>query len=319
VHGVLKYIARRLLMMFPTLAGMSMLIFLLIRLVPADYVTLVYGADETVPQVMRDALRRRLGLDQPIHVQYLTWLGDVAHGDFGYSFRGRRPVAEDLLRRVPVTVELAALSILIAVVVAVPLGVVSALKQNTQTDFWVRIVSLIGVSMPSFWMAVLLLLLTSVYLKIRIPIMWADPLQDPLGNLQIMALPALAVSTNLMGSVARYTRSGMLEVMRQDYVRTARAKGLKDRGVLFRHALKNALIPVVTVVGLQLGALLGGTVIIEQIFGLPGIGWLMIQAISQRDYPVVQSTVLFIAAVSIVVSLIVDLIYVYLDPRIRYA
>jgi peptide/nickel transport system permease protein len=287
--------------------------------VPADYVTLVYGADETIPQVMRDALRRRLGLDQPIHVQYLTWLQDVAHGDFGYSFRGRRPVAEDLLRRVPVTVELAILSILIAVLIAVPLGVVSALKQNTQTDFWVRIISLLGVSMPSFWMAVLLLLLTSVYLKIRIPIMWADPIKDPLGNLQIMFLPALAVSTNLMGSVARYTRSGMLEVMRQDYVRTARAKGLKDRAVLFRHALKNALIPVITVIGLQLGALLGGSVIIEQIFGLPGIGWLMIQAISQRDYPVVQSTVLFIAAVSIAVNLIVDVMYVYLDPRIRYS
>jgi peptide/nickel transport system permease protein len=316
---VLKYIARRLMMTVPTLVGMSLLIFLLIRLVPADYVTLVYGADETIPQVMRDALRRRLGLDQPIHVQYLTWLGDVAHGDFGYSFRGRKPVAEDLFRRVPVTVELAVLSIVIGVVIAVPLGVVSALKQNTQTDFWVRIISLIGVSMPSFWLAVLLLLLTSVYLKIRIPIMWADPFTDPLGNLGIMALPALAVSTNLMGSVARYTRSGMLEVMRQDYVRTARAKGLKDRGVLFRHALKNALIPVVTVVGLQLGALLGGTVIIEQIFGLPGIGWLMIQAISQRDYPVVQSTVLFIAAVSIAVNLMVDVMYVYLDPRIRYS
>jgi peptide/nickel transport system permease protein len=316
---VLKYIARRLLMTFPTLVGMSLLIFLMIRLVPADYVTLVYGADETIPQVMRDALRRRLGLDQPIHVQYLTWVGDVARGDFGYSFRGRRPVAEDLLRRVPVTVELAVLSIAVGVAAAVPLGVISALKQNTATDFWVRIVSLIGVSMPSFWMAVLLLLLTSVVLKVRIPIMWTDPLQDPVNNLQIMILPALAVSTNLMGSIARYTRSGMLEVMRQDYVRTARAKGLRERGVLFRHALKNAFIPVVTVIGLQLGALLGGTVIIEQIFGLPGIGWLMIQAISQRDYPVVQSAVLFIAAVSITVNLLVDVLYVYLDPRIRYS
>ncbi len=268
---------------------------------------------------MRDALRHRLGLDQPIHLQYVTWLGDVAKGDFGYSFRGRKPVGEDLLRRLPVTVELALLSIVIGVVVAVPLGVISALKQNTQTDFWVRVVSLIGVSMPSFWMAVLLLLLTSVVLKMRIPIMWANPLQDPVSNLQIMLLPALAVSANLMGSIARYTRSGMLEVMRQDYVRTARAKGLKERGVVFRHALKNAFVPVVTVIGLQLGALLGGTVIIEQIFGLPGIGWLMIQAISQRDYPVVQSTVLFIAAVSITVNLLVDVMYVYLDPRIRYS
>ncbi len=316
---MLKYIGRRLLMTFPTLVGMSMLIFLMIRLVPADYVTLVYGADETIPQVMRDALRHRLGLDQPIHLQYVTWLGDVAKGDFGYSFRGRKPVGEDLLRRLPVTVELALLSIVIGVVVAVPLGVISALKQNTQTDFWVRVVSLIGVSMPSFWMAVLLLLLTSVVLKMRIPIMWANPLQDPVSNLQIMLLPALAVSANLMGSIARYTRSGMLEVMRQDYVRTARAKGLKERGVVFRHALKNAFVPVVTVIGLQLGALLGGTVIIEQIFGLPGIGWLMIQAISQRDYPVVQSTVLFIAAVSITVNLLVDVMYVYLDPRIRYS
>ena len=306
-------------MTFPTLVGMSMLIFLMIRLVPADYVTLVYGADETVPQVMRDALRHRLGLDQPIHMQYLTWLGDVARGDFGYSFRGRRPVAEDLFRRVPVTVELAVMSILIGVVVAVPLGVTSALKQNTQTDFWVRVISLIGVSMPSFWMAVLLLLLTSVYLKVPIPIMWTSPVEDPLNNLKIMLLPALAVSLNLMGSIARYTRSGMLEVMRQDYVRTARAKGIRERGVLFSHALRNALIPVITVIGLQLGALLGGTVIIEQIFGLPGIGWLMLQAISQRDYPVVQSTVLFIAAVSLVVSLVVDVLYVYLDPRIRYA
>ena len=306
-------------MTFPTLVGMSMLIFLMIRLVPADYVTLVYGADETVPQVMRDALRHRLGLDQPIHMQYLTWLGDVARGDFGYSFRGRRPVAEDLFRRVPVTVELAVMSILIGVVVAVPLGVTSALKQNTQTDFWVRVISLIGVSMPSFWMAVLLLLLTSVYLKVPIPIMWTSPVEDPLNNLKIMLLPALAVSLNLMGSIARYTRSGMLEVMRQDYVRTARAKGIRERGVLVRHALRNALIPVITVIGLQLGALLGGTVIIEQIFGLPGIGWLMLQAISQRDYPVVQSTVLFIAAVSLVVSLVVDVLYVYLDPRIRYA
>jgi len=316
---VLKYIGRRLLMTFPTLVGMSMLIFLMIRLVPADYVTLVYGADETIPQVLRDALRHRLGLQQPSHLPYVTWLGDVAKGDFGYSFRGRKPVGEDLLRRLPVTVELALLSIVIGVVVAVPLGVISALKQNTQTDFWVRVVSLIGVSMPSFWMAVLLLLLTSVVLKMRIPIMWANPLQDPVSNLQIMLLPALAVSANLMGSIARYTRSGMLEVMRQDYVRTARAKGLKERGVVFRHALKNAFVPVVTVIGLQLGALLGGTVIIEQIFGLPGIGWLMIQAISQRDYPVVQSTVLFIAAVSITVNLLVDVMYVYLDPRIRYS
>jgi peptide/nickel transport system permease protein len=313
-----KYILRRLLLLLPTLVGMSLLIFFMVHLMPGDIVDAMIGADPLATPEAKAALRRSFGLDEPLLLQYVRWIAGIVQGDFGKSFRTNQPLAQNLLQCLPITIELACLAVFMSVIVAVPLGVLSAIKRNSQIDFWARIAGLLGLAFPNFWLATMFLLITSVIFHWVPSIFWVSPLQDPGGNLQQMFLPALALSVQLMAIEMRMARTTMLEVLRADYIRTARAKGLRDSVVYFKHALKNAMIPVITVIGIQLGGLMGGSVIIEQIFGLPGVGWYLLQGILNRDYPVVQATVLFLATVFIVMNLIVDLAYAFLDPRIKY-
>jgi peptide/nickel transport system permease protein len=266
----------------------------------------------------KETLRRMFGLDAPVHIQYLRWLGGVVQGDLGISLRTSLPVTTMLVQRVGITAELALLSVMLSALVAIPLGVLSAVKRNGFLDYLTNALGLIGLSLPNFFLATMLLLVASLAFRWQPQLIWVSPFEDPLANLQQMMLPVLSLSVALMAVVMRMTRSSMLEVLRQDYIRTARSKGQREQAVVARHALKNAFIPVVTVIGLQIGGLLGGAVVVEQIFGLPGIGWLIFNAISQRDYPVVQGGVFFVAVVFVLVNLIVDLIYAYVDPRIRY-
>lgn len=314
-----KYILRRLIILIPTLIGMSILIFVMMRLLPGDIVDAMVGMDSTVTDEAKQQLRESFGLADPWPVQYVKWMGDILRGDLGTSFRSREPITEQLLRALPITLELAILAILMSIPVAIPLGILSAVRQNSRIDLIARIMGLIGLSVPSFWLATLFLLFTSLTFRWVPSVIWINPLENPLGNLLQMALPALALAVQLMAVEMRMMRAAMLEVLRQDYIRTVRAKGLAERAVLYRHALKNAFIPVITVIGIQVGALMGGSIIIEQIFGLPGIGWYLLQGIFNRDYPIVQVTTLFLAAMFVVISLLIDVAYAYLDPRIRYA
>jgi peptide/nickel transport system permease protein len=301
------------------LFGVSLLVFMMIRLIPGDIVDLMIGPELYVGVEYRAELRAQYGLDKPIYIQYVNWVAQIVQGNFGMSLRNNEPVLGTIMRRLPLTAELALLAVLVSAVVAVPLGVISAVKQNSATDFVVRLIAMVGLSVPNFWLAAMLLLITGVVFHWQPQLLLAPLWVDPWSNLQQMAMPVVALSLALMAIVMRMTRSSLLEVLRQEYIQTARAKGLVPRKIMVRHALKNAFIPVVTVLGVQLGALLGGTVVIEVIFGLPGIGRLVIDAISARDYPMLQGTVLFIATMFAMVNLLVDLTYAYVDPRIRYA
>jgi peptide/nickel transport system permease protein len=313
-----RYLAHRLLLVVPMFVGSTLIIFILMRLLPGDVVDQLVGLEGTLSGEARATLRQLVGLDAPIHIQYLRWLGDLARLDLGVSLRTSLPVRDILLQRLPVTVELAVLSLLLSVVIAVPLGIVSALFRNRAVDSIARLFGLFGLSMPVFWLAALLILGGASFLHWLPPVVYAPFSQSPLQNLEQMALPTLALALSLVAVVMRMTRSSLLEVLGQDYIQTARAKGARERTVVLRHALKNALIPVVTVVGVQFGYLLGGSVVVEQMFGLPGLGFMLLNAIYQRDYPVVQGTVVFVALVFILVNLVVDLVYGILDPRVRY-
>jgi len=290
----------------------------MIRIVPGDIVDLMIGPELYVGAQYRAEMRAKYGLDRPIVIQYVNWVGQIVQGNFGMSLRNDEPVLGTIVRRLPITAELALLSVLLSGLVSVPLGVISAVKRNSATDFVVRLIAMLGLSIPNFWLAAMLLLVTGVVFHWQPQLLLAPPWVDPWANLQQMVMPVIALSLALMAIVMRMTRSSMLEVLRQEYIQTARAKGLVTSAVMIRHALKNAFIPVVTVLGVQFGALLGGTVVIEVIFGLPGVGRLVIDAISARDYPMLQGTVLFIATMFALVNLLVDLTYAYLDPRIRY-
>ncbi len=314
-----KYVLRRLILLLPTLFGMSLLIFAMLRLLPGDIVDMMTGGDLAADNEARRKLRESLGLADPLPIQYLRWIVGLLQGDPGRSLRSGQPIGEILVKALPVTIELTLLAVVIATLVAIPLGILSAVKRDTVFDFGARVGGLIGLSLPSFWLATLALLFTSLVFRWVPPITYISPLSDPWGNLQQMLMPAVAVAVQLMAIVMRMTRATMLEVLRQDYVRTARAKGATERVVLYRHALKNALIPVVSVIGFQVGTLLGGSAIIEVIFGLNGIGNTLIQAIFNRDYPLVQTAALFLATVFVAVNLGVDLLYGYLDPRIKQA
>jgi peptide/nickel transport system permease protein len=252
-------------------------------------------------------------------VQYVTWIGNLLHGDFGTSFRTGELVTTILGRSLPITIELTFLAVLVATLCAVPLGLISAVRRETQVDYAARLAGLIGLSLPNFWLATLMLLFTSLALRWIPPVNWIPPLQDPLGNLRQVALPVIAIALQLMAIVMRMTRTMMLEVLQQDYVRTARAKGALEGTVVRRHALANALIPVVSVIGFQVGALMGGSAIVEVIFGLNGMGNTLVQAIFNRDYPVVQAVALVLATVFVIVNLGVDVLYGYLDPRLKHA
>jgi peptide/nickel transport system permease protein len=317
------YVVHRLLLFVPTLLGASLLIFVLMRLVPGDIAQiLVYqtGSEQSsVQEKQIKQIRTELGLDKPVLVQYVTWLGSAIRLDFGESYSQRRPVRDILLERFPRSMELAVLTMGLAMLWAIPLGVISAVRQNTWLDYGVRVLSISGLSLPIFFTGVLIL-----YLLVRVfgylpPLEYSALTENAAENLKQMIWPALAQAYYISAPIMRLTRSQMLEVVRQDYVRTAFAKGLSDRTVIYRHALRNSLLPVVTFIGWWGGRLLGGIVIMEIIFAVPGMGTALVQAVSYRDYPTVQAIVFVMALIFLAVNLIVDLLYGWLDPRIRLA
>jgi peptide/nickel transport system permease protein len=313
-----RYVLVRTLSILPTLVGVSVAVFLMIRLIPGTIVEQLIGTEGTYSEETMRALRAFFGLDQPVHVQYVRWLGQVLRGDLGTSWRTGLPVVQMITSRLQVTLELTLGAMLVALAVGIPLGIVSARRENTRLDHAVRVLSLFSLSIPVFWQATMLILATSLWLDWAPAVDFVSPFTSLRANLAIMALPSLALGTAVAAVFMRMTRSTLLEVMRQDYIRTARAKGLREPGVVWSHALKNSLIPLITVAGVQVGYLLGGVVVTEEVFTLPGVGRLILWGVFQRDYPVVQGTVLFVSLLFMLSNLVVDLIYAYVDPRIRY-
>lgn len=311
------YIARRFLLMLLTLFGMSVLIFVLLRLMPGNVADILFDASGFVDPADRARIEAELGLDQPVVTQYLHWIGALLQGDLGFSFVSERPAAEEILPRIPVTAQLAAWSLLFSVVIGVPLGVISAVRQNTALDYALRLLSLSGLSLPSFWLG-LLILMGFVNWFGFIPIYSETP-ATIWDGLLMFALPALAVGFRSSALIMRLTRSSMLEVLRQDFIRTARAKGAAEGTVNYRHALRNAVLPVVTIIGIEAAFLIGGLIVTETVFNIPGVARFLVEAILWRDYPIVQNLVMFIAVVVVVVNFLVDMLYAVLDPRIRYA
>ena len=310
------FAARRFLLAIPTIIGISIIIFLMVRLMPGDIVDVLLGGDAVATQEQKDQVREQLGLTGSYPEQYWRWASSAATGDFGDSYRNAEPVSDILWRAVPITLELMILALLIATLIGVPLGVISAVRRDSVSDYASRVGGLVGISIPSFWLATLLLLFTSRVFGWVPPITYIPFFDDPLANLSQFILPAISISVFTLAIVMRMTRATMLEVLSQDYVRTARAKGVKHRLVVYRHALRNALIPVVTIIGFEIGILMGGAAIVEIIFGLPGVGYVLLQSIFNRDYPVVQGATLLIAVIFVVANTVVDIVYGWLDPRI---
>lgn len=313
-----NYVARRLLSMALTLVGVSVLVFLMIRLIPGSVVEQMMGVESVYSQADAKRVRAYFGLDEPVVVQYARWSGNVLRGNLGDSFRTNRTVAQLIGSALPITANLAAGSTLVALLIGVPSGILAALRQRRFADGAIRVGSLIGLSIPSFWQGTMFILIFSLVLKWAPPVTWVSPFVDLGANLKLMSLPWLTLGTASAATIQRMTRASMLDVLRQDYIRTARAKGLAERRVIFLHALRNALIPVTTIVGLELAYLLSGTVVTEEVFNLPGVGRLVLTGINTRDYPVVQGTVLFIAAAFITLNFLVDMLYALLNPRVRY-
>ncbi len=305
------FVLQRFLALIPLLVGVSFLVFLMAQLVPGDPVMMMLGEYSVASAEDIAQLRAQLGFDDPWHVQYGRYLGGLLQGDLGESMRSRKPVSKLILQRLPRTLELTLAALAFAIVFGTTMGIIAALHHNRWLDYVAVTIALLGVSIPGFWLALLLILVFSVTLG------WLPVLSSP--GIPGLILPTLALGLWAGGTIARLVRSGMLEVMRQDYVRTAHAKGLPDRSVLFQHALRNALLPVVTVVGLQFGQVLAGTVIIEAVFSRPGLGLMLVNAIVAKDFPLVQGIVMFVAAAYIVVNSLVEILYVWIDPRIRYA
>ena len=315
---MVRLVVQRLIYGFLILNLMTVLLFVTVRLVPGDAVRLQL-ADASVPQERIDEMTREFGLDEPVWRQLGNWYSDVARGDFGTSFSTRQSVASMVFTRIPITLELTFLAVLIAVVVGIPLGVTSAVRRNSWIDNVLRVTSVAGLSLPNFWLALLMLTFTSVVLSWVPPLTYQGFFEDPIANLSQIIMPALALGTALSASIARLTRSSLLEVLGADFIRTIRAKGARERVVLYKHALRNSLIPVITLIGIQLGALLGGTVILEQIFALPGLGRVVFQAVSVRDYPVLQACAVLYGAIFIIVNVVVDVSYGWVNPRMRRA
>ncbi len=313
-----RYLVVRLYSMGLTLVGLTVLVFLMLHLIPGTVVEQMIGADAVVSQQMVEQLKRFFGLDRPWYVQYGHWVGQLLHGDLGTSWRTGKPVLQLIGERLPVTLELTLLSATFALILGVAAGIVSALRRDQAADQAARLGTLLGLSIPVFWQGTMLILFFSLYLRWMPPVVWVDLLADPRRNLTILLLPTVCLGTASAANIARTTRASMLDVLRSDYVRTALAKGLVGRVIVLKHALKNALIPIVTVAGLQVGYLLGGSVVVEEVFTLPGVGRLVLWSIYQRDYPVTQSTILFLAILFMSINLLVDLLYGYLEPRIRY-
>ncbi len=314
------YFIRRLLLVIPTLFILSILVFLTVRFIPGDAIDLM--ADNVAGgggAIDREALERMLGLDVPVYVQYGRWIGDIVlHGTLGESLWGASPVEMEILRRLPVTIQLGVMAIVIALLIALPVGIYSAIRQDTAADYAGRTIAIIGLATPNFWLGIMVMLYPSIWWNWS-PAMQVIPFsEDPLGSLGVFIIPSLILGTAMSAATMRMTRTMMLEVLRQDYIRTAWSKGLDERVVVVRHALKNAFIPVVTLIGLQLPILVGGAVIMENIFNLPGLGRLFMNALQKRDYPMVSGINLFFSAVVMLNILLIDMIYPYLDPRVRY-
>ena len=307
--------------MIVTLFLVSIIVFTMIRLIPGDVVDAMIRdiGLQKVGQIDREAIERRLGLDAPIHVQYGRWIGDIVlHGNLGDSMRSFQPLTPVILGRMPVTFELGLMAIVIGLVIALPVGIYSAIRQDTLADYLGRTIAIIGLSTPNFWLATMVMLFPAIWWGWSPPVELIPFTEDPLGNLGQFMIPGLILGTASAAATMRMTRTMMLEVLRQDYIRTARSKGLRETTVVTRHAVKNALIPVVTIVGANLPILVGGAVIMEQIFALPGLGRLMVRALESRDYTLVSGINLFVATSIVVANLLVDISYAYLDPRVRY-
>ncbi len=313
-----RYIVGRLVLMIPTLVGVAILTFVIMRAVPGDIVALRY-AGSNVPQEVIDQERHLLGLDQPLWAQFTDWMTSISRLDLGQSLWTGHSVVEEVQVRMPLSIELAVLATLFAVLLAIPLGVIAAVKQDTWIDYVIRVFSIGGLAMPSFWIGIMMVLITLTFFGWAPPVVFTPLFDDPVANLAGLILPAIAVGYRYSAVSMRMTRSTVLEVLREDYVRTARAKGLRETLVVVRHALRNALLPVVTVVSLEFAFLIGGLVVTEQVFNLNGIGKLLVDAVAHRDYTLVQALVLLLAAVFVLVNFVVDMIYVVLDPRIRYS
>jgi peptide/nickel transport system permease protein len=311
-----NFILKRLVAMIPVVLLVSVIVFYLIRLTPGDPAVAMLG-EEATPQMVA-AMRHEFGLDQPIPVQYGIWLSKVIQGDLGHSVRSNQPVLEAILERLPATVELTLFALVISLAIAIPTGIISATRRNSAADLIVTTSALIGVSMPSFFLGILLIFIFSLNLRWLPPIGFTPIVKDFGANLTGMILPSITLGAAAAAVVARLTRSSLLEVLGQEYIRTARSKGLAERAVIYGHALKNAMIPVVTIVGLQVGTLLGGAIITETIFVLPGVGKLAVDAIFARDFPMIQGVVLFLSLVFLASNLVVDVLYAFLDPRIHY-
>ncbi len=312
------YILRRLALFVPTLIGVSVVVFVLVRLLPGDATTLLLQ-DAKSSAADEAALRHQLGLDQPIVVQYVNWVGTLARGDLGKSFKSRNPVADELSGRIPVTVELGLMALVIAICIAIPIGVISAARQDTWADYVSRSTAIGLLAIPGFWLGTLVITLPSVWWGWTPPLRYTRLFDDPTKNLAQVIIPALILGLGLSGGLMRLIRTQMLEVLRQDFVRTAAAKGLAEHSIVVRHALKNAFIPALTVLGLQVSLLISGTVVLESIFVLPGMGRYLLESVQARDYPAVQGLNLLFATVIILSNLMVDLLYGWLDPRVRYS
>jgi peptide/nickel transport system permease protein len=303
--------------MLLTLFGISVLIFTMLRIVPGNIADIVFDAAGMIDVAEKVKLEKELGLDKPIPVQYAQWINGLAHGDLGYSYVSEKPALQEILPRIPITAKLAGLALLFSIVFGVPLGVISAVRQNSKLDYALRVISLSGLSMPAFWLG-LLILMAFVKFFGTIPI-YTDAPGGFWAALGLYSIPAAAVGFRSSALVMRLTRSSMLEVLRQDYIRTARAKGASDQNVNYHHALRNAVLPVVTVIGIEAAFLMGGLIVTETVFNIPGVARFLVEAIRWRDYPIVQNLVMFIAVVAVSINFLVDLLYAALDPRIKYS
>jgi peptide/nickel transport system permease protein len=314
---VASYLTRRLMLMVVTLFGISIIIFFLLRVVPGNIVDILFDSAGMVNPAEKVKIERELGLDKPIPVQYVAWIGGIAKGDLGYSYVSEKPAMDEIAPRIPVTAKLALMALIFSIALGIPLGVISAVKQNSGVDYALRVLSLTGLSVPAFWLG-LLILMAFVARFDTIPI-YTEPTKSLWEELLLYSVPAAAVGFRSSALIMRLTRSSMLEVLRQDYIRTARAKGASAQAVNYDHALRNALLPVVTIVGIEAAFLIGGLIVTETVFNIPGVARFLVEAIRTRDYPIVQNLVMFIAIVVVVVNFLVDLTYAALDPRIKYA
>jgi peptide/nickel transport system permease protein len=311
------YLIRRFFLMLLTLFGISVLIFVILRLVPGNIADIVFNAAGMIDVAEKAKLEQELGLDRPIALQYVQWIGGLLHGDLGYSYVSEKPAIQEILPRIPITAKIAGLALAFSILFGVPLGVLSAVRQNTRLDYFLRVISLSGLSLPSFWLGLLILMAFVAWFG-TIPI-YTDPPSGFWNALALYSVPAAAVGFRSSALVMRLTRSSMLEVLRQDYIRTARAKGASEQTVNYRHALRNALLPVVTVIGIEAAFLMGGLIVTETVFNIPGVARFLVEAIRWRDYPIVQNLVMFIAVVAVSINFLIDLLYAVLDPRIRFA